>query len=274
MSTLASVCIYDVYSNLPSAGIPGRMFYVSSGTNAGKVYRDNGSTWDQVATGGGGSPLTTKGDLYGFTTTDARIPIGTDGQVLTADSTAATGVSWQAGGGGSGALTLLASMTASNSSSLDFVGIITSSYDTYVVEFSSLLPVSGGNDLRLVFSTNGGSTYDTSSIYEYACSYSYPGGFGQGISSGSDTALQLIGSNWATGTMGGSGTLKIFDPLNGSLDTGIAYDTQYYHDGVSQTLHLNGGGRYRSPTAVNAFRLTANSGNLASGTVRVYGLSK
>jgi len=43
------------------------------------------------ATGGGGvsSPLTTKGDLWGYGTADARVPIGTNGQVLTVDTTAA-----------------------------------------------------------------------------------------------------------------------------------------------------------------------------------------
>lgn len=45
--------------------------------------------------GGSTSPLTTKGDLYGFSTVDARIPVGADGEVLTADSTNALGVSWQ-----------------------------------------------------------------------------------------------------------------------------------------------------------------------------------
>lgn len=45
--------------------------------------------------GGSASPLTTKGDLYGFSTVDARIPVGADGEVLTADSTDPTGVSWQ-----------------------------------------------------------------------------------------------------------------------------------------------------------------------------------
>lgn len=40
------------------------------------------------------SPLTTKGDIYGHSTVDARIPVGTDGQLLSADSTQALGVKW------------------------------------------------------------------------------------------------------------------------------------------------------------------------------------
>jgi len=49
---------------------------------------------------GGASPLTTKGDLYGFSTIDARIPIGTNGHVLTADSTQTLGLKWAAVSGG------------------------------------------------------------------------------------------------------------------------------------------------------------------------------
>lgn len=52
----------------------------------------------------GGSPLTTKGDIFGFSTTAARIPVGANGTVLTADSTAATGVSYQTPGAGGGGL--------------------------------------------------------------------------------------------------------------------------------------------------------------------------
>ena len=42
------------------------------------------------------SPLTTKGDLYTFSTSDARLGVGANGTTLVADSSEATGLKWQA----------------------------------------------------------------------------------------------------------------------------------------------------------------------------------
>jgi hypothetical protein len=58
-----------------------------------QVLTYSGSAWVAV---GGGSPLTTKGDLYGFSTVDARVPIGANDTVLTADSTQSLGLKWAA----------------------------------------------------------------------------------------------------------------------------------------------------------------------------------
>lgn len=42
----------------------------------------------------GSSPLTTKGDLYTYSTMDTRLPVGTNGQALVADSAETTGLKW------------------------------------------------------------------------------------------------------------------------------------------------------------------------------------
>jgi hypothetical protein len=56
-----------------------------------------------AGTGGGlgaVSPLTTKGDVWVYSTEDARLGVGTDAQVLTADSSEATGLKWAAAASG------------------------------------------------------------------------------------------------------------------------------------------------------------------------------
>ena len=42
------------------------------------------------------SPLTAKGDLFGYSTTQARVPVGNDGESLVADSSQAVGLRYQA----------------------------------------------------------------------------------------------------------------------------------------------------------------------------------
>lgn len=58
------------------------------------------STKKYVDDNTGASPLTTKGDLFGYSTVDARLPVGINDQVLTADSAQPLGVKWADSGGG------------------------------------------------------------------------------------------------------------------------------------------------------------------------------
>jgi len=102
------------------------------------------------APGGSTSPLTTKGDLYGFDTADARIPVGADGTVLTADSTQALGVKWDppsAAGVTSlnsltGALAITAGtgITVTPSGSNIDIALGTTGYPTVVDSYTSSTP--------------------------------------------------------------------------------------------------------------------------------------
>lgn len=67
----------------------------------GRVFEWNGTSWVLVGGGGGGpitDPTTTKGDLIvRGASAITRLPVGTNDQVLTADSTATLGVAWKTG---------------------------------------------------------------------------------------------------------------------------------------------------------------------------------
>jgi hypothetical protein len=71
--------------------------------DAGILYFTSASAaifYDYIQVGAT-SPLTTKGDLYTYSTSDTRLGVGADGTTLVADSAEATGLKWvtPAGGG-------------------------------------------------------------------------------------------------------------------------------------------------------------------------------
>lgn len=51
------------------------------------------AVWKEVG-GASASPLTTKGDIWVYGSADTRLPVGTNGQILKADSTDAEGMVW------------------------------------------------------------------------------------------------------------------------------------------------------------------------------------
>jgi hypothetical protein len=179
-----------------------------------------------------------------------------------------------AGGGGGGGLVLLEQHTASSSAHLDFTTAITSTYDSYEIELVNVLPASGSNNLYLEFSTDGGVTFDTSAIYDFAFNYSLAGGPNGGGGPVNQTAFDVAGGALGNVNFGANGVIYLRGPLSATLQKSITWNMTYYHDAFNAVFNFTSSGVYKNTAAVNALRFVMGTGNIASGTIRMYGRQK
>jgi hypothetical protein len=223
-----------------------------------------------------------------------RIPVvpvffpedGEDAMLMAASSSSSSG-------GGSttnnyntylGSQVLLAELTAAASTSLDFAtrniagqsgALFQTDYDEYIVELINVLPATDNTDLLLRYSTDGGATFVTSAVYDFANLINNVANFQTPSVSGTgQTSSKIIPTQDNTAANGGAcGSLKFFNPLSATQHKHVIgsvswwnNDNQFYNGTLSF--------RFATTTAVNAFRMLYSSGNIASGVVRVYGLTK
>jgi hypothetical protein len=222
------------------------------------------------------NPMTTKGDIIQGDTGGAavRLGAGTAGQALVSGGAAAFS-SWGTPlGVYGGGLVLLEQHAASASSSLDFATFISSTYDTYMFTFISIGPATSTAIFYMRMGTGGGPTYDTGANYgsqllrhnNAAAAYS-----------GSDSGANQIALTTAWLSAGNhpiAGSLELYDPQNASLYKWVSGKFVYPDSGISNMVVAEMGGQYDSATAVTAVRFFMSSGNITSGTIRVYGIAK
>jgi hypothetical protein len=179
--------------------------------------------------------------------------------------------------GTSGALVLLETQTASASASLDFAASISASYDTYLIEFLNLVPATDNVSFWMRVSTDGGATYDTSNLYSvmrFGWTNAASGPSGTAIGSPTSRMEVVAGADTIDSSTlyGVCGSMRLFSPLNTSVYTMTTGQLVLFSN-AGNMPGLNVAGVYKSTTAVNAFQFLMSSGNIASGTIRVYGLT-
>jgi hypothetical protein len=206
-----------------------------------------------------------KGDLIGATAADtpARLAVGTNGQVLTADSTESTGIKWATPS--SGAVTLISSTTFSNQASQAFDGVFSSTYKAYLVYFESIFG-SANNNLRLQMRTAGPTTVTTG--YFNGSISAQPNGSTLIISNNNGSFAE-VSSNWGSNTTNSiSAQLTFLGCSGASATTKVLYQTSSAYTGASS----NGGFNIGSLATYTGFILTASAGNI-TGTVSIYGVA-
>jgi hypothetical protein len=101
-------------------------------------------------------PTSTKGDLSGYSTAQARIPIGDNAQVLTADSTQALGLKWATPSSGGGWEELGSTTLTGASAELDVSSLANR---TYLHVECYITGASGSQDPFINFNGDEGANY-------------------------------------------------------------------------------------------------------------------
>lgn len=129
-----------------------------TGVTAGTGISGGGTSGDVTITNSMATTIDAKGDLIAGTGNDAfsRLAVGSNGQVLTADSTTSTGLKWATAT--SGGMTLLSTTTLSGTSTT--ISSISGSYKDLRIIIVNTGMSSGASDSMLMrFNSDTGSNY-------------------------------------------------------------------------------------------------------------------
>ena len=181
-----------------------------------------------------------------------------------------------------GSLNLLATNTiTSGVASSSFTSGIDSSYRTYMFKFINIHPASDGVRLHFQVSTNGGSSYGvtatTTSFYaEHPEDDAYTGlGYNSSDDLAQSTSYKNISINSDMGNENDesiSAMLFLFSPSNTTFAKHFIL-TGSFNDNINRAQNPYGAGYFNTTSAVNAIDFKMSSGNIDSGTIKMYGIA-
>ena len=195
------------------------------------------------------------------------------GKFLTTDGSAASWGTVPAAG-----MTLLSTVTASSSSTIDIETTFNSTYDTYAIYVTDLQMSGNGEFIKARLKLGGeykqnGNSYS----YHYQASHSNTASY-LGAAAGSEAHIKITnGITSSTAEGGFDGLFYIQDPSN--------VRTNYRHRIMWQSVHVNnsnyvvtnsGAARHSGAGTgpMTGIRFFPSSGTFTKGTFRLYGISK
>jgi hypothetical protein len=211
-----------------------------------------------------------KGDLIAATAADtvSRLAVGTDGHILTADSTASTGIKWAAPAG-AGGMTLISTSTPSGASAIDFSSI-SSEWKQLTVVWAGVY--ASANNTNLLIRLNN----DSSTAYKY-----------REIEFNNNTATNYLGVDTSfpcmvrttstTETDTAAGYLTIYNANSTTLNKYCEGVTSYKRADTSAVVIRRGSVHYDSNSAISSINFfrgeTGGTINVTSGGfIQLWGL--
>ena len=225
----------------------GQVVYLKD-TNAVLSY--DGTSYVGV---GGSSPLTTKGDLYTFSTVDARLGVGANDTVLTADSAEATGLKWATPSSGSMTQLASGSMTGAKVS----LNSISGTYKNLVLIVRDFYSSANAYMGLTVNDTTGIYAFTGTTSGDNPMTETYQNRQVQYLNSQTDNFLIVTYFDYAS-----SGSYK------------TAYEQSIYgHLYNANQWNLTTGGDFiRTTSAISSIEMNSTAGSFSAGTYTLYGV--
>ena len=184
-----------------------------------------------------------------------------------------------------GAMTLIKTLTASSSSTLSFVHgssdvVLDSTYPIYLFKFINIHPASNDADFQFNMSADSGSNYNITKTTTMFNAFHYEDDsqanvvYDTGTDLAQSTSDQVIIGNQGIGNdndQSTSGSLMLFNPSSTTFVKHFLIQVHGAHH-ADISVHGNVAGYGNTTSAVDGIRFKFASGNIDSGTIKLYGI--
>jgi hypothetical protein len=182
------------------------------------------------------------------------------------------------GGIATGNMTLLSTLTASSSATIDFTSGINSTYKEYVFVCIDIHPSASNPNFGFQVDVGTATSYAQTITSTYFAGYQIEGGgtaalaYIAGQDQAQGTALQPLADQIGNGNDEScAGVLHLFEPSSGTFVKHFTARFQGYN-GADYSTDLHVAGYVNQTTALTRVRFAFSSGNIDSGTIKMYGV--